>query len=74
MLYGREETEKYDPAYMETYFALKYSIIRPLRWLGLLWEDREGLKLLEDGALYKTPLWTASLRLETDGRATMRLV
>lgn len=59
---------------METYFTLKYSIIRPLRWLGLLWEDREGLKLLEDGALFKTPLWTASLKLETDGQAILRLV
>ena len=55
-------------------FALKFCVLQPLCWLDLLWEDREGLNLWEDGTYYKTPLWKAALKLETDGQAALRLV
>ncbi|MCG5487028.1 MAG: hypothetical protein KK482_25625 [Sinorhizobium meliloti] len=47
----------------------RYDIIRPLCWLGLLQEEREGLDFLQDGTYYKTPLWTACLELESDTEA-----
>jgi hypothetical protein len=47
----------------------RYDVIRPLCWLGLLREDREGLTILQDGTYHKTPLWTACLQLESDTQA-----
>ncbi len=44
----------------------RYSVIRPLCWLGLLYEDREGLTIWQQGTYHKTPLWTACLQLESD--------
>ena len=44
----------------------RYDIIRPLCWLGLLWEDRKGLTIWQDGTYHKTPLWAACLKLESD--------
>jgi len=37
-LYGWEEKESFDPADSNTRFAFKFCVIRPLCWLGLLWE------------------------------------
>lgn len=48
---------------------LRHDIIRPLRWLGLMREDREGLSILQDGTYHKTPLWAACLKLESDTQA-----
>ncbi len=45
---------------------LQYGGLRRLCWLGLLFEAREGLTLLDDGTFHKTPLWTACLQLESD--------
>jgi hypothetical protein len=45
---------------------LRYNIIRPLCWLGLLREDRVGLSILLDDKYYKTQLWAACLGLESD--------
>ncbi|WP_028744444.1 hypothetical protein [Rhizobium mesoamericanum] len=44
----------------------RYNVIRPLCWLGLLHEDRNGLPLWQDGTYHKTPLWAACLQLESD--------
>ncbi|MHC2302744.1 hypothetical protein ACVJBD_007010 [Rhizobium mongolense] len=44
----------------------RYDIMRPLCWLGLLHEDREGLTILQDGTYHKTPLWADCLQLESD--------
>ncbi|MGB8287244.1 hypothetical protein ELI13_28630 (plasmid) [Rhizobium ruizarguesonis] len=45
---------------------LRYGVIRPLCWLGLLHEDRDGLTILQNGMYHKTPLWAACLQLESD--------
>ena len=73
-LYGWEEKDGFDPEHSNVRFAFKFCVIRPLCWLGLLWEDRESLNLWEDGTYYKTPLWQAALKLDTDGQAALRLV
>ncbi|QPB23217.1 hypothetical protein [Rhizobium sp. 007] len=44
----------------------RYDIMRPLCWLGLLHEDREGLTIIQDGTYHRTPLWAACLQLESD--------
>ena len=64
-LYGWESDARADPDYQKTRFALKFCIIRPLCWLGLLWEDWEGPGFFDEGTFYKTPLWTAALSLES---------
>ncbi|MER8395792.1 hypothetical protein NKH10_28710 [Mesorhizobium sp. M1340] len=51
----------------------RYDIIRPLCWLGLLHEDREGLTILQDGTYHKTPLWAACLKLESDVQSEITL-
>ena len=73
-LYGWEAQDRYDPEYSDIRFALKFCVLQPLGWLGLLWEDRMGLNIWDDGTFYKTPLWNAALKLETDGQAALRLV
>jgi hypothetical protein len=64
--YGFEEPDGYDPNYSASRSDFRLGVVRPLCWLGLLWEDREGLSFIEEGMLYKTPLWTACLKLDTD--------
>ncbi|WFU89543.1 hypothetical protein QA644_26740 (plasmid) [Rhizobium sp. CC1099] len=49
--------------------SLRYDIIQPLCWLGLLHEEREGLTIWQDGTYRKTPLWDACLKLEADKQA-----
>ncbi|MGI6853204.1 hypothetical protein [Mesorhizobium sp. 1B3] len=49
------------------------NILRPLCWLGLLHEDREGLTILQDGTYHKTPLWAACLKLESDAQSAITL-
>ena len=47
--------------------SLYIQVLRPLCWTGLLHMDRaKGLRSTEQSLFYKTPLWRASLRLETD--------
>lgn len=46
--------------------SLRYDIIRPLCWLGLLHEERKGLTIWQHGTYHKTPLWPACLKLESD--------
>ncbi|ASP55012.1 hypothetical protein [Sinorhizobium meliloti] len=46
--------------------SLRYDIIRPLCWLGLLHEERERLTIWQHGTYHKTPLWPACLKLESD--------
>ena len=72
--YGWNSDDRADPDYQKTRFALKFCIIRPLCWLGLLWEDRQGLGFFDEGTYYKTPLWTAALSLEFDAQAGLRLI
>ncbi|APO74833.1 hypothetical protein AM571_CH02021 [Rhizobium etli 8C-3] len=48
---------------------LQYGVFRRLCWLGLLYEAREGLTLLQDGTFHKTPLWPACLQLESDAQS-----
>jgi hypothetical protein len=45
---------------------LKYGFLRRLCWIGLLYEQRQGLTLLQDGVYYKTPLWSESFRFHRD--------
>lgn len=51
----------------------RYDIIRPLCWLGLLHEDREGRTILQDGTYHKTPLWAACLKLESDTQSEITI-
>lgn len=74
ILYGLEHTDRYDAHYSSVRSAFRLNVIRPLCWLGLLREDRDGLSLFEDGTLHKTPLWSAALRLESDNQPALRLV
>lgn len=74
ILYGLNETDRHDPFDSSVLSAFKLNVIRPLCWLGLLREDREGLGFLEDGTLVKTPLWSASLKLESDNQSALRRV
>ncbi|MEZ2132940.1 MULTISPECIES: hypothetical protein [unclassified Sinorhizobium] len=48
---------------------LQYGVFQRLCWLGLLYEAREGLTLLQDGTFHKTPLWPACLQLESDAQS-----
>jgi hypothetical protein len=45
---------------------LQYGVFQRLCWLGLLYEAREGLTLLQDGSFHKTLLWAACLQLGSD--------
>jgi hypothetical protein len=43
-------------------------VLRPLCWAGLLQQERGTPSYrFEDAVFMKTPLWRATLRLETDG-------
>ncbi|MES4992490.1 hypothetical protein ACTJJ7_12160 [Phyllobacterium sp. 22229] len=53
---------------VERKMEISYDILRPLCWLGLMREDRDGLTILQDGTYYKTPLWNACLTLESDNQ------
>lgn len=64
-LYPAEHAETTTEAWMMK-SEFRHEILRPLCWLGLLREDRDGLNILQDGTYYKTPLWEACLRLESD--------
>ena len=73
-LYGWEKKEFNDLEHSNLQHALELCVVRPLCWLGLLREDREGLGYFDDGTYYKTPLWHAALKLRTDGVTALRLV
>ncbi|MEQ9260566.1 MAG: hypothetical protein RIG84_15885 [Roseovarius sp.] len=48
--------------------SLYVQVLRPLCWTGLLKETRaKGLLRTRESMFTKTPLWRATLRLETDG-------
>lgn len=74
VLYGVAENEGYDPRYDDVRSTFRLNVIRPLCWLGLLWEEPYGKSILSDGTYYKTPLWAACLKLESDSQAKLRLV
>ena len=57
---GSKEQYNYDLS------NLYVQILRPLCWTGLLSEHRTRGQGLEEGTFAKTPLWHASLHLETD--------
>jgi len=43
-------------------------VLRPLCWAGLLQQERGTASYRFEKAMFmKTPLWRATLRLETDG-------
>jgi hypothetical protein len=71
-LYPAAEAEMTVEAWTEK-SEFRYDIIRPLCWLGLLCEDREGLTILQDGTYHKTPLWAACLKLESDTQTEIAL-
>lgn len=72
VLYGWEDADKYDLDYTEKKHQIRLNVLRPLCWLGLLREDRQGCGLLDEGTYYKTALWRASLRLESDHEVGLR--
>ncbi|MFA1674236.1 hypothetical protein ACDY97_16005 [Rhizobium mongolense] len=53
--------------------SLRYDVIQPLCWLGLLHEEREGLTIWQDGTYRKTPLWEACLKLASDKQASISM-
>jgi hypothetical protein len=66
VFYGLQKSDGFDLQYSSMRSDFRLAVVRPLCWLGLLEEDRKGLGFLDDGMLYKTPLWEASLKLNTD--------
>ena len=66
-LYGMEdEPDRYDRAFQDVRLGLLIGVLRPLSWLGLLVETREGQGRFSDGVYTKTALWPAALHLESD--------
>jgi hypothetical protein len=66
-LYGLEKREHvYDREYHDHAGFLFSHVLRPLSWIGFLDEQREGRDLLRNRTYWKTPLWRACLRLDTD--------
>jgi len=74
VLYGMTDSDGYDPHYSDVRSTFMANVIRPLCWLGLLWEERDGKSMFSDATYCKTPLWTACLKLESDNQAKLRLV
>jgi hypothetical protein len=62
VFFGANSTTKYSYDLSNLYVQ----ILRPLCWTGLLSEHRTKRQGLEEGTFTKTPLWYASLRLDTD--------
>ena len=61
--YGRKSEEgAFDPVP----HILFSHVLRPLVWTGLLSEHKSGQGFVRDRAYLKTPLWKATLKLETD--------
>ena len=58
------------PRYDEVMGQLYIQVLRPLCWAGLLQQGRGTASYrFEEAVFMKTPLWRATLRLETDGVA-----
>lgn len=74
VLYGMADSEGYDPHYSAVRSTFRINVIRPLCWLGLLWEEPDSKSILSDSTYHKTPLWAASLKLESDNQPKLRLV
>lgn len=74
VLYGMTDGESYDPHYSDVRSTFRINVLRPLCWLGLLWEKPDEKGMFGDSTYYKTPLWAACLKLESDSQAKLRLV
>ena len=67
VFYGEPEVTPL-PRYDEVMGALYFQVLRPLCWAGLLHQQRDADSYrMEDALFVKTPLWKATLRLDTDG-------
>jgi hypothetical protein len=62
-LYGEPEAES---GFDTTVSSLYVQVLRPLCWTGLLQEQRQDGFKLSTSFFTKTPLWRATLRLNTD--------
>jgi len=74
VLYGMTDSESYDPHYSDVRSTFRINVLRPLCWLGLLLEKPDEKGKFGNSTYYKTPLWTACLKLESDSQAKLRLV
>lgn len=60
------------PRYDEVMGQFYIQVLRPLCWAGLLQQERGAIGFrFEEAVFMKTPLWRATLRLETDGTFNM---
>lgn len=66
-LYGEHDKE---PNGREIYYAFYFNVLRPLCWAGLLTEVREEKLPSPDRLFVKSPLWQATLKLDTDDYLT----
>lgn len=64
-LYGLEKQGVYDRECYDHAGFLFTHVLRPLSWIGFL-EETSGGGRLSDRTYWKTPLWRACLKLETD--------
>ncbi len=74
ILYPRSEIEPRVAYYSLADSAFLLNVLRPLCWLGLLREERDGDGWYGKRTYHKTPLWSACLILESDNQAQLRLV
>ena len=51
-----------------------FCVLKPLTWVGLLAETREGARLAETHYYAKTPLWITALQLESDHMLTKPII
>jgi hypothetical protein len=70
-LYGGDETDFRRHSY-KIAFALYAHVLRPLCWVGLLFEHRTGRGFEQREIFTKTPLWAAALKLDTDQHLTQQ--
>lgn len=65
-LYGLENRDHViDREYYDHAGFLFTHVLQPLSWIGFLEETTDGNRV-SDRTYWKTPLWRASLQLETD--------
>src|SRR5690606_29236014 len=66
VFFGEPETGPL-PRYDDVIGQLYIQVLRPLCWAGLLQQERRAPSYRSEDAIFmKTPLWRATLRLETD--------
>jgi hypothetical protein len=71
VLYGGDEAGFRRHSY-KIAFAFYAHVLRPLCWVGLLFEHRTGCGFEQREIFTKTPLWVAALKLDTDQHLTQQ--